>query len=118
MTRPTAGSIVLVDWRGDRRPKEPGKIRPAIVVEDHRLFPDDFPNIVVVPLTHDRLLAIPAFAELIHATSESGSQEPSWALANHVTTVSLQRVTMTESRISDDTLKNIHTRIAFMLGIR
>src|SRR5689334_16855932 len=32
-----AGQIVLADWRGDSRPKEPNKRRPAVVVEDDAL---------------------------------------------------------------------------------
>src|ERR1051325_11112278 len=33
-----AGQIVLADWRGDARPREPNKRRPAVVVEDDVLF--------------------------------------------------------------------------------
>lgn len=32
------GQIVLADWRGDALPREPNKRRPAVVVEDERLF--------------------------------------------------------------------------------
>ena len=31
------GEIVLADWRGDALPKEPNKLRPAVVVD----FPSD-----------------------------------------------------------------------------
>lgn len=42
MSRPAAGSIVVVDWRGGALPEEPSRLRPAVVVEDHELFPDDY----------------------------------------------------------------------------
>ena len=38
-----AGQIVIVDWR-DAIPKEPNKVRPAVVVEDHELFDESYPN--------------------------------------------------------------------------
>ncbi len=38
-----AGQIVIVDWR-DGIPKEPNKVRPAVVVEDHELFDESYPN--------------------------------------------------------------------------
>ena len=117
MTRPSAGSIVLVDWRGGALPREPSKIRPAVVVEDHRLFPDEYPNIVVVPLTRDQSFIIPAFAEHISPSLENGASNQSWAVANHVSTVSLQRVELTRSRISNEQLINIRRRIALTLGL-
>ncbi len=49
MSRHAAGSIVVVDWRGGSLPQEPGKLRPAVVVEDHELFPEEYPNMLVVP---------------------------------------------------------------------
>jgi mRNA interferase MazF len=48
MTALRAGQIVLADWR-DALPREPNKLRPAIVVEDDRLFPDDYQNVLLVP---------------------------------------------------------------------
>ena len=54
-----AGQIVIADWR-DALPKEPNKLRPAIVVEDDRLFDPSYPNVILVPLTEDLRLAIPS----------------------------------------------------------
>ena len=48
MSRPSGGSIVLVDWRGGAVPNESTKIRPAVVVEDHELFPDGYPKPMLV----------------------------------------------------------------------
>ena len=72
MTRLAAGAIVLVDWRGGARPKEPNKLRPAIVVEDDGLFSDDYPNIIVVPLTEETELAMPSLSIAIDPTAENG----------------------------------------------
>ena len=53
-----AGQIVLADWRGDALPKEPNKLRPAVVVEDDGLFAPSYPNAILVPLTEDANFAI------------------------------------------------------------
>lgn len=116
MSRPAAGSIVVVDWRGGALPHEPSKLRPAVVVEDHELFPDDYPNMLVVPLTHDEGLAHGSFAERIEPTVENGADTTCWALAHHVTSVSLRRVSPTESRITTVQLANIRKRITVSIG--
>jgi hypothetical protein len=48
------------------------------VVEDHELFPDDYPNVLVVPLTRDEVLAHRSFAERIEPTpiSEPAMRAP------------------------------------------
>ena len=116
MSRPTAGSIVVVDWRGGALPTEPTKLRPAVVVEDHELFPDEYPTILVVPLTRDAGLAHKAFAERIEPTAENGVETPCWALAHHVTSVSLRRLTPTQARITADELAGIRRRIIIAVG--
>lgn len=117
MTRPEAGAIVLVDWRVGAVPREPTKIRPAVVVEDHELFPDEYPNTLVVPLTKDEALAYAALSERIDPAPENGSDTPSWALAHHVTSVSLQRVSPTPSRITSEQLGSLRRRIGLALGL-
>ena len=117
MSRITAGSIVLVDWRVGALPAEPTKIRPAVVVEDAELFADEYPNTLVVPLTRDEALAYPAFSERIDPTSENGAKESSWALAHHITSISLQRIEPTPSRVTNDQLTAIRARVALALGI-
>lgn len=116
MSRHTAGSIVIVDWQVGALPHEPGRLRPAVVVEDHGLFPDAYPNMLVVPLTRDEGLAHGSFAERIEPTTENGADATSWALAHHVTSVSLRRVTGTESRITPTQLAGIRRRIVIAIG--
>jgi mRNA-degrading endonuclease toxin of MazEF toxin-antitoxin module len=116
MSRPTAGSIVVVDWRGDSRPQEPGRLRPAVVVEDHELFPEEYPNMLVVPLTRDEGLAHRSFAEQIEPTVDNGADTTCWALAHHVTSVSLRRVNLTASRITAEQLSSIRRRIMVAVG--
>lgn len=116
MTRPSAGEIVIVDWRTDARPKEPTRTRPAVVVEDTELFPDAYPNILVVPLTSDEGLAHRAFAEPLEPTADSGVPEHCWALAHHVTSVSLGRVTTTSSWVTPAQLGSIRRRLTLAIG--
>jgi mRNA-degrading endonuclease toxin of MazEF toxin-antitoxin module len=92
-------------------------VRPAIVVEDHGLFPDAYPNTLVVPLTHDRELAYPSFSERIDPTTANGGTDISWALAHHVTSVSLHRVRATRSRITHAQLTSLRARIGLALGL-
>jgi len=108
---------VLVDWRVGAVPREPTKVRPSVVVEDHELFPVTYPNTVVVPLTRDEALAYEAFAERIDPAPENGADTTSWALAHHVTAVSLQRVQATPSRITAAQLAGLRRRIALALGL-
>lgn len=117
MSRHPAGSIVVVDWRGGAQPKEPSRRRPAVIVEDHELFPDEYPNALVVPLTQDEGLAHRSFAERIAPTEENGAETTCWALAHHVTTVSVRRVSPTASRITADQLASIRRRITVAVGI-
>jgi mRNA interferase MazF len=66
-----AGQIVLVDWR-DALPKEPNKLRPAVVVEDDELFSPGYPNAILVPLTEDAPLAIPDLSVALEPTAGNG----------------------------------------------
>lgn len=118
MSRPAAGTIVLVDWCIGAIPHEPTRVRPAIVVEDHELFPDAYPNTLVVPLTRDAGLAYPTFAERIEPSPESGAEATSWALAHHVTSVSLARIRPTDSCVSSEQLDNLRRKIALALGLQ
>lgn len=116
MSRTAAGSIVVVDWRGGAQPREPSRLRPAVIVEDHELFPDEYPNTLVVPLTRDEGLAHRSFAERIEPTSENAVDTTCWALAHHVTSVSLRRVSPTASRITAEQLESIRRRITVAVG--
>lgn len=107
---------MLVDWRTGSLPVEPTRRRPAVVVEDDELFPDGYPNVLVVPLTRDQGLAYPSFSERIDPSSENGASETCWALAHHVTSVSLKRTSSTPSRVTRDQLGSIRRRLALALG--
>jgi len=86
-------------------------------VQDDGLFPEDYPNTLVVPLTHDRAVAYPSFALRIDPAPENGVTDTSWALSHHVTNVSLLRVKETPSRVTADQLEGIRRRIALALGL-
>lgn len=116
MSRHSAGSIVVVDWRGGSLAQEPGRLRPAVVVEDHELFPEAYPNMLVVPLTRDEGLAHRSFAERIEPTVDNGADTTCWALAHHVTSVSPRRVNPTASRITAEQLSSIRKRITVAVG--
>lgn len=110
------GQIVLVDWR-DGLPKEPNKIRPAIVVEDRGLFDDAYPNLILVPLAEDPHVAIEDLSIRIPPTSENACTKPCYALAHHVTTTSKHRITPTPSRITDEQLAEIRRLIGIAIGL-
>src|SRR5699024_12204851 len=107
----------VVDWRKDALPKEPGRRRPAVVVDDHGLFPNDYPNVLVVPLTPDEGLAHAAFAERIDPDGDNGVESVCWAVAHHVTSASQRRVHATQSRVSQPQLVSMRQRIALALGM-
>jgi mRNA-degrading endonuclease toxin of MazEF toxin-antitoxin module len=107
---------VLVDWRGGALPVEPTRLRPAVVVEREGLFPEAYPNLLVVPLTRDGGLAYPSFAERIDPTPENGGTETCWALAHHVSSVSMNRVSLTPSRVTSEQLGGIRRRIELAVG--
>jgi len=116
VSRPAAGSIVLVDWRSGAVPSEPTKVRPSVVVENHHLFPDAYPNTIVVPLTRDVRLAYDAFAERIEPSAENGADVTLWALGQHVTSVSLRRIRITKSRVTPEQLASIRRRVSLAIG--
>ena len=111
-----AGQIVTVDWR-DALPKEPGKRRPAVVVEDSELFGPSYPNVILVPLAEDPHLAIADLSVEIQPSAENGCSKRCFALAHHVTTASKQRVTPTDSKIDKRELVEIRRLIGMSVGI-
>jgi mRNA interferase MazF len=111
-----AGQIVLVDWR-DALPKEPNKLRPAIVVENDQLFGPAYPNVVLVPLSEDSLLASPELALSIDPTPENGCPKRCYALSYCVATTSIERLRTTSSHILPDQLTVIRRQIALAIGV-
>ena len=111
-----AGQIVIADWR-DALPKEPNKLRPAIVVEDDRLFDEAYPNVLVVPLTEDARLAITELSLAIDPTQENGCTKRCYALSHCVATTSSARLRPTRSFISPDQLQTIRRHIGLAIGL-
>lgn len=112
-----AGQIVLADWRGDAMPKEPNKLRPAVVVEDDGLFAPSYPNAILVPLTEDAALAIRDLSVAIAPSAENGCRKPCWAVSHLVATTSKARLRATRSHITPEQLATIRRQIAFAVGI-
>ena len=111
-----AGQIVTVDLR-DALPKEPGKLRPAVVVEDSDLFGPSYPNVILVPLAEDPHLAIADLAVEIQPTAENGCPKRCFALAHHVTIASKARIQATPSAISASQLSEIRRLIGLAVGL-
>jgi mRNA interferase MazF len=110
------GQIVLVDWR-DALPKEPNKLRPAVVVEDGGLFDPSYPNVILVPLSEDRDFAIADLSLVVEPTPENGCPTRCYALSHCVTTNSMSRITPTHSRILPEQLEIIRHQIALAIGV-
>ena len=110
------GQIVVADWR-DALPKELNKLRPAVVVEDEALFDPAYPNVILVPLTEDRRLAIPDLSVAIDPTPQNGCSKRCYALSHCVATTSAKRVKPTRSRITADELSAIRRQIALAIGL-
>jgi mRNA-degrading endonuclease toxin of MazEF toxin-antitoxin module len=111
-----AGQIVLADWRGDALPKEPNKLRPAVVVEDDGLFAPNFPNAILVPLTEDATLAIADLSVPIEPTAENGCSKPCLAVSHLVAATSKARIRATPSQVTPEQLAAIRRQIALAIG--
>ena len=111
-----AGQIVVADWR-DALPKEPNKLRPAIVVEDDSLFDPAYPNVILAPLTEDSRLAIPELSVAIEPTPQNGCPRRCYALSHCVTTTSAVRLRPTRSSVTLEQLREIRRQIALAIGV-
>jgi mRNA interferase MazF len=111
-----AGDIVLADWR-DALPREPNKLRPAIVIEDIDLFDPEYANVILVPLTEDAGLVIASLALRIDPTPENGCGKSCHAASHLVTTASKKRLRATKSCITAAQLATIRRQIALAVGI-
>jgi mRNA-degrading endonuclease toxin of MazEF toxin-antitoxin module len=112
----SGGQIVVADWR-DALPREPNKLRPAVVVEDETLFDPAYPNVILVPLTEDHRLAIPDLSIAIDPTPQNGCTKRCYALSHCVATTSAARVRPTASRIAQRELLAIRRQIALAVGL-
>lgn len=80
------------------------------------MFPEEYPNTLVVPLTRDEGVAHRSFAEQVDSTAGNGADTTCWVLVHHVTSVSLRRVNPTAARITADQLSSIRKRITVAVG--
>ena len=110
------GQIVIVDWR-DALPREPNKLRPAIVVEDSELFGPSYPNVIVVPISEDRESAPVGLSLVLDPTPENGCTKRSYALSAYVATTSKLRIRETQSRVLPEQLRAIRHQIALGIGL-
>jgi len=117
MSRPTNGAIVLVDWRRGGLPKEPTNLRPSIVVEDSRIFDEEHLNLIVVPITTDVNLAIPALSVAIDPSPQNGCKGRCYALAFNVTSVSGGRIKPTNGSVTGVQLHAIRQKIGICVGL-
>jgi mRNA interferase MazF len=111
-----AGQIVLADWR-DGLPKEPNKLRPAVVVQDTDLFDLNHPNVILVPLSEDRFAVMANLSVVIEPTPENGCSKRCYALSPSVTATSVRRVRATESRVLPAQLAEIRRQIGYAIGL-
>lgn len=108
-----AGRIVLIDWRNDALPKEPNKLRPCIIVQDHALFDPTFPTLLVVPLAESSTFLIPSLIVTIDPTAENGCTKRCYAVSHSVRAASKRRLqSTTGSRITSAQLAQIRLQIA------
>jgi mRNA interferase MazF len=115
LARFRAGQIVVADWR-DALPREPNKLRPAVVIENDGLFDDSYPNVILVPLTDDVRLGIPDLAVAIEPTPENGCTKRCWALSHCVATTSVRRLSPTRSAITSKQLAMIRRQVLLAIG--
>ena len=107
-----AGQIVLVDWPQDPEhpeqaalPPDPNKLRPAGVVQDTELFDPSYPTVLVVPMTGDRLLALPELTVVLTPNPINGCRKVSYLLPQHITCIAKTRIQQaTASWITADEL--------------
>ena len=112
-----AGTIIIVDWRCYVVPKEPDKLRPAIIVENDELFESGYPNVILVPLACDSRPGLPSLSVVINPTPENGCMHRPFAIALMVIAASIRRIRETPSRITDTQLRQIRQPIARAIGL-
>ena len=112
-----AGQILIINLR-DALPNEPGKrARPCIFIENRQIFGDEYANIIVVPLTHDRKASFSILTTTIDPTPENGCDVQNYAISGHVTSTSrLRIVSVTTSRITSEQLANIRAQVALAIA--
>jgi uncharacterized protein YifN (PemK superfamily) len=81
------------------------------------LLPDDYPQLLVVPLTrHSRFAQMEALVQRIEPSAENAAPEVSWAVCHHVTSVVRERARSTGSRVSAEEFLGVRMRLLRMLA--
>lgn len=113
-----AGQIVTVDWR-DALPDsgEPNKRRAGVIVGALPTFGGTLPFELVVPLTGEAAYALPGMFVKLDPTPENGCTKVCFAIAWGVVNVPHARLTQTPSRVTNDQLASIRTKIAACVNI-
>jgi mRNA interferase MazF len=101
----------------DGKQLEPNKSRPAVVVEDHELFDDTWPAVILVPITDEGPHVVPSLSVRLKPTPENGCAKPCYVAAHLVATIAASRVRATPSRITEPELHAVRERIARAIGL-
>lgn len=101
-----AGEIVLAGRGGDK---------PAVVVEDD-LFPPEWPNVILVPLTDNENLVVPDLSVRIEPTAMNGLASVCWAASAMVATTPKRHLTHTDRTIRPEQLALVRRQIALVVG--
>ena len=84
------GDVVWVDF-GEPRGSEPGKVRPAVILQDDWLLASSIATVVVVPLTSNtRLAAFPG--NVLIPSEASGLEKDSVAVVSQIGPVSREYI--------------------------
>jgi len=87
------------------------------VVEDSRIFDEEHLNLIVVPITTDVNLAIPALSVAIDPSPQNGCKRRCYALAFNVTSVSGGRIKPTNGSVTGVQLHAIRQKIGICVGL-
>ena len=112
----TAGQIVVADWR-DGVTGEPNKMRPAVVVHDDELFDEQYPAVLLVPITEGGPHVMKRLAVKLEPTAENGCTKICYAISHLVAATATNRIRKTPSRISAEQLREIRQQIAECIAL-
>ena len=100
----------MVDWRDKHFSSEPGRRRPAIVVDSSLLI--NLRVLTIVSLTGDVNLAPPSFSVRIDPARSNGLKKPSYALVWNVQTVAVERTATTRAVVTGAQVSTIRGLLA------
>src|SRR5215469_5661139 len=104
------GDVIVVSAAGDY-----GKPRPAIVIQSD-VFPDDYPLVIVCPMTSE-LRNAPDFRVTIEPSTGNGLHGRSQVMADKPVTVRRERIGKRIGRLHDEDVTRISRALAFVIGL-